>query len=313
MVDLTTIAPLQLANRLKLRHLRFVRALAASGSLQQAAERLAITYAAAVKTRQEIEAAIGAPLLQGRGDAAVLTPVAKLIDARARRVLHELDCLGEEVVELQQGLCGHVTVGVRLSHALSWLVPALLEFRERHPGISLTLDHGLHTAVVEGVVDIGVGRMGSPHWHDELEFTPITPVRTVLIGSGAAAAHAGPDFRWDTVLGLEWCLPPVSTPLRDRFEDFLRERGLESPGRVIVINDFQTHVELMKAGSFMGLCSEPSGRGLQRDGIARVLHGPMPEMDDEIALFSRAGWRLRPAVRSLREFLQQRASAQPSG
>jgi DNA-binding transcriptional LysR family regulator len=308
MVDSSGAAPQQLAGRLKLRHLRFVRMLAESGSLQRTAERLAVSYAAVVKTRQEIEAALGAPLLTGRGEAATLTAVARAIDASAQRVLHELDCLGEEVVELRSGLRGHVTVGVRLSHALHWLAPAIVEFRAIHPGVSMALVDGLHTSVADGEVDIGLARIGSPRWQGVLEFTAIAPIRSVVVGSGEARSLADTDWSWPRMLAQEWCLPPPATPLRDRFEDLLRERRLGLPARLIELDGLTAHAELMRAGSFLGLCSEPAGRALESEGVARVLHGPVPELDDHIALFWRAGHSLRPVVRSLRDFLQQRAA-----
>lgn len=308
MVDSNAATPQQLTGRLKLRHLRFVRVLAEAGSLQRAAERLAVSYAAVVKTRQEIEAALGAPLLTGRGDAATFTPVARAIDASAQRVLHELDCLGEEILELRSGLRGHVTLGVRLSHALHWLAPAIVEFRAMHPGVSMALVDGLHAAVAAGEVDIGVGRIGSPRWQGALAFTSIAPIRSVVVGSGEAMPLAGTELSWERMLAQEWCLPPAATPLRDRFEDLLRERELSPPARVIEFDGFQTHAQLMRSGSFLGLCSEPAGRALESEGVARILHGPVPELDDQVALFWRARHSLRPVVRSLRDFLQKRAA-----
>ncbi|MCA0324704.1 MAG: LysR family transcriptional regulator [Proteobacteria bacterium] len=308
MVDFDGASSQQLAGRLKLRHLRFVLVLAEAGSLQGAADKLAVTYAAVVKTRQEIETVIGTPLLVGRGKAVALTPVAHAIHQRALRVLHELDCLGEEVVALRSGLCGQVTVGVRLSHALHWLAPALVDFHVMYPEVSMSMVDGLHLAVAEGAVDIGLGRAGSSRWHGRLEFTPIAPVRTVVVASGSVMAAVDAHSSWPDMLDHEWCLPPMGTPLRDRFDDFLRQRGFGSPKRQIEINDLNTHAELMRAGSFLGLCAEPTGSALEGEGVARIVHGPVPELDDHIALFWRADQTLRPVVRNLRNFLQQRAA-----
>lgn len=308
----TALHAQQIAQRLSLRHLRFVRVLAETGSLARTAERLAVSYPAVVKTRKEIEAVVGARLIAGRGDTATLTAVGQRLADSGAQVLEVLECLSEELVSLRDGLRGHVVVGVRLSDGLRWVAPAIVEFRARHPAVTVALVDGLHQSVAEDAVDIALGRMGPPRWVGVLAFEPLLPVRAVVVSSDPAVPAAGPDgtVDWPALLARDWCLPPQGTPLRDRFDDLLRAQQLLPPASVTVINELATHVELMKAGPFVGLCSERSGRLLQHDGTARVVSPPLPALDDHLALIWRAQRRLRPVVQTLKDFLLQRALAE---
>ncbi len=305
---------LQIAQRLKLRHLRFVRVLAETGSLARTAELLAVSYPAVVKTRKEIEAVVGARLVDGRGDTATLTAVGRRLAESGAQVLELLECLGEELVFLREGLRGHVVVGVRLSDGLRWVAPAIVDFRARHPAVTVALVDGLHQSVAEDAVDIALGRMGPPRWIGVLAFEPLLPVRAVVVSSDPAvpAARADGTIDWAVLLSRDWCLPPQGTPLRDRFDDFLRAQQLLPPSSVTEINELATHVALMKAGPFLGLCSEGSGRMLEEEGTARVVSPPLPALDDHLALIWRAQRRLRPVVQTLKDFLLQRALADRS-
>lgn len=299
----------RISTHLKFRHIRFMLTLAETRSMARTALRLSISYPAVVKTRQEIEDVIGARLLDGRGDDTTLTEVGASLVRACARISAELDCAGEEITALRDGLKGHVVVGLRVRDALRWFAPAAVAFRQRYPGISLSLVDGLHQDIAEGRVDLGLARIGPARKTEELEFAPLFPIRSVIVGSGVfAAAPAGGGVPWsDMVLG-SWCLPPLNTPLRDRFDDFLNNRNVPRPKDVIEVSDIAAQVEIMRAGAFFGITSQDTGRELQRTKIARIV-ASVPELDDDIALIWRAKARLHPAVFQLKQFILDQIDA----
>ncbi|MFD4837424.1 LysR family transcriptional regulator [Achromobacter sp. NPDC058515] len=302
----------RISTHLKFRHIRFMLTLAETRSMARTALRLSISYPAVVKTRQEIEDVIGARLLDGRGDDTTLTEVGASLVRACARISAELDCAGEEITALRDGLKGHVLVGLRVRDALRWFAPVAVAFRKRYPGISLSLVDGLHQDIAEGRVDLGLARIGPARKADELEFAPLFPIRSVIVGSGIFAAASSGGMPWPEMVSGSWCLPPLNTPLRDRFDDFLNNRNLPKPKDVIEVSDITAQVEILRAGPFFGITSQDIGRELQRTKIARIVAN-VPELDDDIALIWRAKARLHPAVFQLKQFILEQIDAPRAG
>jgi DNA-binding transcriptional LysR family regulator len=301
--------PTTITARLKLRHMRFILALADTGSLARTAERLSVSYPAVVKTRLEIEEAIGARLLSGRGSACTFTEIGACLVETSRRIISELDCASEEVAALRDGLHGHVVVGVRSLDALRWLAPAIVAFRRRYPGVRVSLVDGLHREIARGDVDIGLARVGPDRHPEGLAFAPLFAIRSVVVGSGRyanAAKRAGPSA-WRRLVAETWCLPPAGTPLRDRFEEFLHAQALPLPHDVIEISDMTAQVEILRAGDFLALASEEVARELTTRDIAQVVLKGLQPLDDHIALIWREDSRLHPVVSRFKQFLLDEA------
>jgi LysR family pca operon transcriptional activator len=292
-----------IAARLKFRHMRFMLALAETGSMARTAERLSVSYPAVVKTRLEIEEAPGGRLLTGRGDASALTEIGACLAEASRRILSELDCASEELAALRDGLHGHVIVGVRSLDALRWLAPAVVGFRQRFPGVTLSLVDGLHQDIARGDVDIGLARVGPAHHHGELSFARLFAIKSVVVGSGMYARQADTAPEWQTLVGQDWCLPPSGTPLRDRLDGFIQAQGLGPPASVLEISDMTAQVEMLSAGSFLAVSSEEVAHQLMQRNSARIVVPVLPALDDHIALIWRTESRLHPAVAQLKHFL----------
>jgi len=297
---------------LKFRHLRFVLALAETGSLARTAEHLSVSYPAVVKTRLEIEEMLGARLISGRGDAAAFTEIGACLVQASRRILAELECTGEEIAALRDGLYGHVTVGVRSPDALRWLAPLVVQFRGRFPGVSISMVDGLHESIARGEVDLGLARVGPARWPRELAFEALFTIRSVVVGSGDCARSAAARPDWPSLLRRPWVLPPVGTPLRDRLDEFVRSHGLDGPADTIVVSDAAAQSEMLRAGSYLGVASEVVARYLVARGIARVVVDALAPLDDHIALIWRANARMHPAVLQFKRFVLAHPRGEPA-
>ncbi|MBV7483694.1 LysR family transcriptional regulator [Bordetella sp. BOR01] len=303
-----------IVSRLKFRHLRFMLALAETGSLARTAERLSVSYPAVVKTRLEIEETLGARLLAGRGDAAVFTEIGTCLVQASRRILAELDCAGEEIAALRDGLHGHLVVGVRSPDALQWLTPAIVQFRTHFPGVSVSLVDGLHESIACGEVDIGFARAGPMHGPQDLAFQPLFTIRSAVVGSGSHALPPRARPNWPTLLALPWVLPPTGTPLRDRFDEFLAMRGLQGPANSIAISDASAQMEMFRAGSFLGLSSESVAQHLVERRIASIVVAKLTALDDHVAMIWRNHVPLHPVLLQFKQFVlayQQQARSAP--
>src|SRR5690349_1078885 len=102
-----------LRGRIKLRHLRLMLILDEERSISRAAERLCISQAAVSKTRAEIEDGVGAPLFTRVNRRLELTETGECVLQSARRIIAELQNLGDEVAVMKSGMRGTVTIGTR--------------------------------------------------------------------------------------------------------------------------------------------------------------------------------------------------------
>lgn len=232
-------SPLQ--NRIRLTQLRLLVAVAETGSLVAAAQRLAISQPAATKSLHLLESALGMTLVQRGPNGSVLTPTGALICRRARLVLAELRHIEEELGLFHAGSVGQVVVGA-LPVAVPTLLPRALQSITRDfPRITVRIVEGTSDALFprlkEGQLDLLVGRFW-PGAEPEL-------VNEVLFDSRfAAVVRAGHPLLSRRRLGLAdamgvpWILPPPGSHSRSALEAMFLHANLQQPVQTLETSSY---------------------------------------------------------------------------
>jgi LysR family hydrogen peroxide-inducible transcriptional activator len=167
-----------------LKQLRYLVALAEEGHFGRAAAAVNISQPALSVQIQELEAALGARLVErGRREAA-LTPTGREIVRRARTILAEVAEI-EQVARWDRGLAGRLRIGVIPTVAPYLLPSALPTLRARN----LSLDLGVREArtgrlvdeVRQGALDAAVIALPAPA--PDLVAEPLFEDRFLLAGS----------------------------------------------------------------------------------------------------------------------------------
>jgi len=117
----------------------FVR-VAESGSMTRAAERLGVAKSAVSRRLAELEAHLGAQLLQRTTRRLTLTETGRSFYERCQRILADLEEAEQAVAQAQGTLRGTLRVAVPHSFGLLHLGPAISAFTETHPEIRFDLD-----------------------------------------------------------------------------------------------------------------------------------------------------------------------------
>ncbi|MGD9917517.1 MAG: LysR substrate-binding domain-containing protein [Paenirhodobacter sp.] len=122
---------------LSMKHLRYFEALARLGHFGRAAEVCAITQPALSMQIKELEALIGAPLVERGARQIRLTALGEDFATRAREILRAVDEL-EDLVRAARGpLAGRLRIGV-IPTVAPYLLPAVIqELGARYPGLDL--------------------------------------------------------------------------------------------------------------------------------------------------------------------------------
>jgi len=119
--------------------LGFFSTLAASGNLSAAARELGLTPAAVSKRLAQMEKRAGVPLVNRTTRRMMLTPEGEVYVEHARRILDEIDMLGELLGGSKSRPTGLLRVNATLGFGRSHIAPAISRFVSRHPQVSVQL------------------------------------------------------------------------------------------------------------------------------------------------------------------------------
>src|SRR5213078_3572567 len=124
---------------MELRQLRYLVAVAEELSFTRAAEREHVAQPALSQQIKRLEDEVGMALVERTTRSVALTPAGEVLVARARRMLGELEAATAELEALSGVYTGHVTVGVLHTMGPVDVSLVLALFRERHPGVEMTV------------------------------------------------------------------------------------------------------------------------------------------------------------------------------
>lgn len=188
-----------LEHMIEARHLRVLRAVAATGSFSAAARELGCTQPAVSQQMKALEASAGTPLLIRTGREMRLTQAGEVLVRHASGILAGLTAAEEEVAAIAGLRAGRVRL-VSFPSGSSTLVPtALAALRAAHPGTRVSLVEAEPPRSIEmlreGDCDIALAfryGAGRAEW-DDLVVRPLLADRLVgLVPEGHRLAGSGP-------------------------------------------------------------------------------------------------------------------------
>lgn len=153
-----------------LKHFRVLAAVTKMGSMAGAARRLNVTPPAITVQVQQLEQAVGLPLVERTGDKTTPTEAGEIILRTAHRIEALLAECGGEIAQLKGIEGGAVSAGV-VSTAKYFAPRALAAFRQRHPGVEVRLAVGNRQETIRALRDLelDLAIMGRPPENIDLE------------------------------------------------------------------------------------------------------------------------------------------------
>ncbi|HTN51120.1 MAG TPA: LysR substrate-binding domain-containing protein [Anaeromyxobacter sp.] len=264
---------------MELRHLRYFLAVAEELHFGRAAARLHIAQPPLSQQIQQLERELGYALFLRTQRRVRLTEAGAAFRAEARSILERLEQAAAAAGRVARGEAGSLAVGFVASATFALLPRLYRRFRERQPGVALSLEELSTAEQVEalraGRIQVGLAR--PPVGDDSLEAEPLAdeplvaalPARHPLARRGALPLRALADE------------PFVLFPRHPRpgWIDVVREACRSAGFRPAVaqeVLELSTAVTLVAAG--IGVTLVPaSAQGLRLDGVAyRALRAPAP-------------------------------------
>jgi DNA-binding transcriptional LysR family regulator len=216
-------------DHLKLSHLRLLAAMADTGQIGRAAERVGITQPAASRLMVEIGRVVGQPVHARQGRGVVLTAVGAALARRAQRVLRELEAAAVEVGGIAAGGVGHIRLGSVTAPALDLVLPALRSLRLTDPGLSFEVSVQpsvqLCADLRAGGLDLAIGRLVTAEDAADLDFEPLASEPVALVVRRGHPLDRGAPVVLAEVLRHDWVMPGGASPITGAVERRLADLG----------------------------------------------------------------------------------------
>ncbi|ALO10490.1 Putative LysR-family transcriptional regulator [Streptomyces venezuelae] len=264
------------------RHLRVLRAVAATGSFSAAARELGCTQPAVSQQMKALEGSAGTPLLIRTGREMRLTQAGEVLVRHASGILAGLTAAEEEVAAIAGLRAGRVRL-VSFPSGSSTLVPtALAALRAAHPGTRVSLVEAEPPRSIEmlreGDCDVALAfryGAGQAEW-DDLVVRPLLADRLVgLVPEGHRLAEAGSvgiaelaEESW--IAGCPRC--------RRQLVDVCEEAGF-TPRIDFATDDYPAVVGLVGAGLGVAVLPELAIESVRPKGARTVTVEPAVERE----------------------------------
>ena len=180
---------------LTMKHLRYFDALATHAHFGRAAEACAISQPALSLQMKELEALLGAPLIERGARQVRLTPLGEDFAARARDILRAVDELGDLARAASGPLSGRLRIGV-IPTVAPYLLPRIIKDLSAHlPGLDLhpreAVTGRLLDDLAQGRLDIAI--VALPVSEPALVEYPLFEEEFVLVRPAEDAGKPVPD------------------------------------------------------------------------------------------------------------------------
>ena len=273
---------------LKPRHFEIFHAVAAAGSVTEAARRLAVSQPAVSKYLRELEDGVGLKLRYRDGNLWHLTPEGQLLYEQVARDMVGFARTLRVALELKGTRKGYLSLGCMPLLSVRVLPELLAAFLAERPHVSVSVVNQPSAAVVDqvalGRLDLGLG-LDAPS-HHKVASTPLAALEVLCVmpRGHPLARRARVDIA--ALDGADVVTLGTADPVQGEIDRLFVARGVR-PRRRIEATMAQTAVELARLGLGIGIVDSHAARLFTGPGM-RALPLDTP-VSYRIALLTRRG------------------------
>ncbi len=233
-------------NNLEIKHLRMICALADSGNMTRAAEKLCITQSALSQQLKDIENKLGTDLFFRTRKKMIITEAGRQLHGTAAEVIETLDSAERAIARKMKGEKGELRVGTQCIFCYRWLPQVMRRFQAKFPNIEIEM--GSSTDLVEELeakkYDIVISGAISP---DEVHTSvPLFADQLVCVMPEGHPLAACSFVQFEDFSGVN--LISHAEQSRNRFyQQVLKPRGIE-PKKIMNVGAPQAIIEMVVAG-----------------------------------------------------------------
>ena len=294
--------------RLKTRQLVLLAQLGSERNLGRAATAMGISQPAGTKLLQQLEDVLGVELFKRLARGMEPTAAGEVLIRYARQMLSDFALVREEMRALRSGLRGTLRVGSVPGAVPGLLAPALVQYKQRHPRVALSVVVDTSDVMLaqlgRGEVDLVLGRLTEGSHDDEFDSLPLLGEAQVVVVRAGHPLRDRADLTLRDLAQWPWILQPPGSPQRSRFEAALREAGIHA--RLDITESASTIVTtaLLEISEMATVMPASLASHHARLGMLTVLPLELPLKVPSIHLITRRQRALSPAAADFEQQLR---------
>ena len=288
---------------MELYQLRSFVAVADTGNLTRAAERLHHSQPALSAQIKALEDALGVQLFKRAPSGMALTRAGRELLAYASRTLAEAEALQRAARTLSGHVAGRLRIGSVSDPEFIRLGAFLALVLERFPKLELELHHEMTGAALEALRE---GRLDATFYFGELDASDISGLPLAESAYRVAAPAAWKTrvdaAGWREIAALPWILtPPISTHSR-MLKSLFEEHGV-SPAKFVEADNESVIANLVESGLGVSLLREAPA--LEAQSVGRVCLWGSTRLTTTLWFVTLEKHATDPAIAALRAVLEE--------
>jgi LysR family transcriptional regulator, pca operon transcriptional activator len=248
-----------LKQRLRMSQLRMAVAIADHGSVLKASRALGVTQPAASRSLLDLEDYLGVRIFDRLARGVALTRYGEAVVARARRVLAEVDRIGEDLTLIETGMLEAMVVGVLPSAATGLMPQVLTRFNAAHPGTTIQIVEGrMHELLAllgSNKIDLIVGRLYEPVIPDSFIREPLYDEPLSLLARYGHPLFNGGRVDAHSLKSQPFVLPTLDQRLGQDVEMAMRSNRLRTEAPVLRASSMSMIRELLMTSDRVSILS----------------------------------------------------------
>jgi DNA-binding transcriptional LysR family regulator len=274
--------------------IRSFLAVADTGGITEAAERIGITQPALSRRIQQLEEQLGVQLLVRGRKGALLTEIGRLVQGEAQGIVARYEQMRETVSSHRRLEGGTVRIGGGAT-AVSFILPeAIAAFQAAHPQVRFQMREAgsseIAGDVVAGRLELGVVTL--PVRDRELDVTPLTTDRIVLIARQDHPLARRRRVRIQELADQAFVAFEAGSALRQLIDGKLRDAGVE----VNVVMELRSIPAILRMVLTTGNLAFVSQLGMEQHGDVVAVPVQGLRIERRLAVIARRGAMLSPAA-----------------
>lgn len=291
----------------KLRQLALLTALAETGTLRGAAERIHVSQPGATRLLQELEEMVGEPLFLRTKGKMQVTPAGEMMISHAISLQNQMLNAYLDTKRAAAGNAGVLRVGIFGSLDPDFMSASIDMLQKRLPRLQIILSEApqefLPAAVRRGELDAAVGRLITSEIESGLKRDILYRERfSVVCSINHELAKVAGEPTLESLLEKRWVLPARSSFLRQKLDAYFADTFGRGPNVTIESSlSLLSCLSLLKATHDVSVLASGVARFLAQAGMVRVLVENIGDIESTVALMTLADAPSRPATEVLLE------------
>ena len=281
-------------------------------SFSAAAQKLDISKSLVSRRVSALERSLGVKLLNRTTRRLTLTEAGEVVYEHCARIVEEADLAERGVTHLQSEPSGRVNLTANTAFAVRHVLPALLEFHQRYPKITVRLScSNRFVDLADEGFDLGIRNTAHPPAAN-LVARRLAPVRLVLCGSPDYLRRNGAPRRLEDI-AKHACVefPSIGQKGIWSFRRDGRRYQVKVSG-MLDLDDMEAVCSAVIAGLGLGLIpSDLVGADIRRGALVPLLRQYRPDYKSAVYLVYLPNRYVSSKVRALIDFLLARFGPTP--